>query len=75
MARKGEQSAPEAWIEKQVVLGVGTSGARVHGELREVSDRGVVIHVGSEGQREAAYVFYPWRNVQAIQIPDEEQTE
>ena len=68
----GGRPAPEAWIEKRVVLGVGTSGARVSGELREVNDRGVVIHVRSEGQREAAYVFYPWSNVQAIRIPDEE---
>src|SRR5215208_4864453 len=71
----GGQPAPEAWIEKQVVLGVGTSGARVSGELREVNDRGVVIYVGSEGQREAVYVFYPWSNVQAIRIPDEEAPE
>lgn len=67
----GGRPAPEAWIEKQVVLGVGTSGAWVRGELREVNDRGVVVHVRSEGQREAAYVFYPWSNVQAIRIPDE----
>jgi excisionase family DNA binding protein len=71
----GGRPAPEAWIEKQVVLGVGTSGARVSGELREVNDRGVVIHVGSEGQREAVYVFYPWSNVQAIRIPDKEAPE
>jgi hypothetical protein len=31
--------------------------------------------VRSEGQREAAYVFYPWSNVQAIRIPDEEAPE
>src|SRR3712207_7003529 len=49
----------------------GTSGAWVRGELREVNDRGVVIHVRSEGQREAACVFYPWSNVQAIRISDE----
>ena len=71
----GRRPAPEAWIEKQVVLGVGTAGAWVRGELREVNDRGVVVHVSSEGQREAAYVFYPWSNVQAIRIPDEESLE
>ena len=70
--QEGDRPVPEAWIEKRVVLGVGTSGARVSGELREVNDRGVAIHVGSEGQREAAYVFYPWSNVQAIQLPDEQ---
>jgi hypothetical protein len=67
----GGRPAPEAWIEKQVVLGVGTSGAWVKGELREVNDRGVVVHVRFEGQGEAAYVLYPWSNVQAIRIPDE----
>jgi hypothetical protein len=67
----GGRPAPEAWIEKQVVLGVGASGAWVRGELREVNDRGVVVHVRSERQREAAYVFYPWSNVQAIRILDE----
>ena len=71
----GGRPAPEAWIEKQVVLGVGTSGAWVKGELREVNDRGVVVHVRSEGQGEAAYVFYPWSNVQGIRKPDEEATE
>jgi hypothetical protein len=71
--QEGDRPVPEAWIEKRVVLGVGISGARVSGELREVNDRGVVIHVGSEGQREAAYVFYPWSNVQAIQLPDDER--
>ena len=71
----GGRPAPEAWIEKQVLLGVGTSGAWVSGELREVNDMGVVIRVRSEGQREAAYVFYPWSNVQAIRIPDEEAPE
>ena len=71
----GGRPAPGAWIEKQVVLGVGTSGAWVRGELREVNDRGVVVLVRSAGQREAAYVFYPWSNVQAIRIPDEEPLE
>jgi excisionase family DNA binding protein len=71
----GGRSAPEGWIEKRVLLGVGTSGAWVSGELREVNDRGVVILVRSEGQREAAYVFYPWSNVQAIRMPDEEAPE
>jgi hypothetical protein len=71
----GGRPAPEAWIEKQVLLGVGTSGAWVSGELREVNDRGVTIRVRSEGQGEAAYVFYPWSNVQGIRKPDEEATE
>ncbi len=71
----GGRPAPEAWIEKQVVLGVGTSGAWVRGELREVNDRGVVVLVRSAEQREATYVFYPWSNVQAIRIPDEEPLE
>ena len=71
----GGRPAPEAWIEKRVLLGVGSSGAWVSGELREVNDRGVVIHVRSEGQREAAYVFYPWSNVQGIRMPDEEAPE
>jgi excisionase family DNA binding protein len=70
----GGRPAPEAWIEKQVLLGVGTSGAWVSGELREVNDRGVTIRVRSEGQGEAAYVFYPWSNVQGIRKPDEEAT-
>jgi hypothetical protein len=71
----GGRPAPEAWIEKRVLLGVGTSDAWVSGELREVNDRGVVIRVRSEGQREAAYVFYPWSNVQGIRMPDEEAPE
>ena len=71
----GGRPAPEAWIEKQVLLGVGTSGAWVSGELREVNDRGVTIRVRSERQGEAAYVFYPWSNVQGIRKPDEEATE
>ena len=75
MARKGEQPVPEAWIGREVVVGVGATSARVNGELIEVSDRGVVVHVGSEGSRKPARVFYPWRNVQAIQLLDEEQSE
>jgi len=67
--------APEAWIEKRVLLGVGSSGAWVSGELREVNDRGVTIRVRSEGQGEAAYVFYPWSNVQGIRMPDAEAPE
>ena len=68
-----EQSAPEAWIGRDVVIGVGASGARVSGELREVSDRGVVLHYGTDHGRDPGHVFYPWSNVQAIQLPDEEQ--
>ena len=76
MARKGEQPAPERWIGREVVIGVGRStDARLSGELLEVNDRGVVVHVGAEGTRKPARVFYPWRNVQAIQLPDEEQPE
>ena len=72
--RAGGQSAPEAWIGQDVVIGVGASGARGSGELREVSDRGVVLHYGAEhGGRDPGHVFYPWSNVQAIQLPDEEQ--
>jgi excisionase family DNA binding protein len=73
--QEGGRPAPEAWIEKQVLLGVGTRGAWVSGELREVNDRGVAILVRFEGQREVAYVFYPWSNVQAIRLPDEEAPE
>ena len=76
MAKKrtgGGQSAPEGWIGRAVVVGVGASGARVSGELREVSDRGVVLHYGAEPGRDPGHVFYPWSNVQAIQLPDEEQ--
>jgi len=69
--RAGGQAAPEAWIGRDVVLGVGASGARVSGELREVSDRGVVLHYGAEHGRAPGHVFYPWSNVQAIQLPDE----
>ncbi len=76
MAQKGEQSAPEGWIGREVVIGVGRStNARLSGELLEVNDRGVVVHVRAEGTRKPARVFYPWRNVQAIQLPDEEQPE
>ncbi len=71
--RAGGQAVPEAWIGRDVVLGVGASGARVSGELREVSDRGVVLHYGAEHGRAPGHVFYPWSNVQAIQLPDEEQ--
>jgi hypothetical protein len=71
--RAGGQSAPEAWIGRDVVIGVGASGARVSGELREVSDRGVVLHYGADHGRDPGQVFYPWSNVQAIQLPDEEQ--
>ena len=75
MAQKGEQPSPEAWIGREVVIGVGKTSARVSGELLEVNERGVVVRVGSEGPRKPARVFYPWRNVQAIQLPDEEQPE
>ena len=71
--RAGGQSAPEAWIGRDVVIGVGASGARVSGELREVSDRGVVLHYGTDHGRDPGHVFYPWSNVQAIQLPDKEQ--
>ena len=72
--RAGGQSAPEAWIGRDVVIGVGGSGARVSGELREVSDRGIVLYYGAEHSgRDPGHVFYPWSNVQAIQLPDEEQ--
>ena len=76
MAQKGEQSAPEGWIGREVVIGVGRrTDARVSGELLEVNDRGIVVHVRAEDTRKPARVFYPWRNVQAIQLPDEEQPE
>jgi len=70
--RAGGQSAPEGWIGRDVVIGVGASGARVSGELREVSDRGVVLHYGADHGRDPGHVFYPWSNVQAIQLPDDE---
>ena len=73
--RAGGQSAPEAWIGRQVTVGIGTQGARLSGELKEVSDRGVVLHYGIETGREPGHVFYPWLNVQAIQLPDEEHSE
>jgi hypothetical protein len=60
---------------QEVVIGVGTTSARVPGELLEVNDRGVVVRVRAEGTRKPARVFYPWRNVQAVQLPDEEQSE
>jgi hypothetical protein len=69
----GEATVPEAWIGRDVVIGVGVSGARVSGELKEVSDRGVVLHYGAEHGRDPGHVFYPWSNVQAIQLPDEAQ--
>jgi hypothetical protein len=71
--RAGGEAAPEAWIGRQVVVGIGTTGARLSGELREVSDRGVVLHYGTETGRDSGQVFYPWSNVQAIQLPDEEE--
>src|SRR3954447_16713653 len=71
--RAGGQSAPETWIGRDVVVGVGASGARVSGELREVSDRGLVLHYGAEQGRDPGHVFYPWRNGKASQLPDEEQ--
>jgi hypothetical protein len=55
------------------VVGIGTAGARLSGELREVSDRGVVLHYGIETGRDSGRVFYPWSNVQAIQLPDVEE--
>ena|ERR671939_396212 len=73
--REGTQPAPEAWIERKVVIGIGTTGARLSGVLKEVSDRGVVLQYGAETGREPGHVFYPWSNVQAIQLPDEEQPE
>ena len=76
MAKKrgGGQPAPEAWIGRDVMIGVGTSGARVRGALTEVSDRGVVLHYGAdETGREPGHIFYPWSNVQAIQLPDVEE--
>ena len=63
MAKKrgGGQPAPEAWIGRDVMIGVGTSGARVRGALREVSDRGVVLHYSpDETGRTAGHIFYPW---------------
>jgi hypothetical protein len=72
--RAGGKSAPEGWIGRAVVIGVGGSGARVSGELKEVSDRGVVLHYGADSGRDPGHVFYPWSNVQAIQLPDDEQS-
>jgi hypothetical protein len=69
--RADGQPAPEAWIGRDVVVGIGTAGARLRGVLKEVSDRGVVVHYdGSDAGREPGHVFYPWGNVQAIQLPD-----
>ncbi len=83
--RAGGQSAPEAWIGRQVLLGIGTGNSRAGGELREVNDRGVVIThetesarqaaPGQEEEREVSLVFYPWHYVRAIRVPDKEQTE
>ncbi len=73
MDREGEQPAPEAWIGRDVVIGVGTTGARVRGVLREVSDRGVVLYYGAGSGRDPGHVFYPWSNVQAIQLPDTQE--
>ena len=73
MNQEGGQPAPESWIGWDVMVGVGTSGSRVRGVLEEVSDRGVVLWYGDEIGREPGHVFYPWSNVQAIQLPDEEQ--
>jgi hypothetical protein len=70
---EGEQSAPEAWIGRTVVIGVGTAAARVSGVLTKVSDRGVVSRYGTETGRGPGHVIYLWSNVQAIQLPDEEQ--
>ncbi len=76
MARDGEQPSPEAWIGQEVVIGVGRrTNTRVSGELLEVNNRGVVVRVEAEGTRKPGRVFYPWRTVQAIQLPDEEQSE
>lgn len=76
MTQKGEHPAPVEWIGQEVEIGVGRrTDVRLSGELLEVNDRGVVVHVGGEGNRKPARVFYAWRNVQAIQLPDEEQTE
>ena len=75
MEREKGQSAPEAWIGRDVVIGIGTAGARLSGVLKEVSNRGVVLHYGVETGRESGHVFYPWSNVQAIQLPDEAQPE
>jgi hypothetical protein len=52
--RAGGSSAPETWIGRDVVIGVDASGARVSGELREVSDRGVVLHYGTDQGRAPA---------------------
>jgi hypothetical protein len=51
MEREGEQPAPEAWIGRAVMIGIGTSGARLSGVLREVSDRCVVLNYGAESGR------------------------
>ncbi len=75
MEREEGQSAPEAWIGRDVVIGIGTAGARLSGALKEVSNRGVVLHYGAETGRESGHVFYPWSNVQAIKLPDEAQPE
>jgi hypothetical protein len=73
MEREGKQPAPEAWIGRDVVIGIGAAGARLSGVLKEVNDRGVVLHYGPETGRQPGHVFYPWANVQAIQLPDVEE--
>src|SRR4051812_49180823 len=70
---EGGQPAPEAWIGREVVIGIGTAGARLSGVLKEVNERGVILHYGTESGREPGHVFYPWSNVQAVQLPDKEQ--
>lgn len=77
--REEGKPAPEAWIDQEVAVALGSGGARLFGViLSEVNDRGIVLRFGeapatppsvTEAQPEtpAWHVFYPWSEVRGIE--------
>lgn len=72
-----EGDAPKSWIGGKVTIGVGrnTTGQQFTGVLEEVNDMGVVMYFQDVPETPPHYVFYPWRLVQAIQVPEEGRPE
>ena len=64
---------PEDWIGKRVALLADRAQQWEAGELVEVSDRGVTIVYDAGGSASPRPGFYPWREVQTIDLLDYQQ--
>lgn len=75
---------PEKWVGKRVgVQIIGSSQPPVRGQLRQVNDRGILLHgtptysAAGEPRVELSpkLLFYPWGAVAFVQYDDEEPPE